>query len=91
MKKSIVAAVLGLGMLGSLAIAKPKIDVSAHRHPNINEAQEFVRKAYEKMNAAEKANEYDMGGHAQKAKELLDKASEEMKLAAEGANEHEHR
>ena len=88
MKKTIVAAVLGFGMLGGLAIAKPQVDVSARKHPNINEAQEFARKAYEKMSAAEKANEYDMGGHAKKAKELLNQAAEEMKLAAEVANEH---
>jgi hypothetical protein len=40
----------------------------------------------EKITAAQEANEFDMNGHAAKAKELLDQASRELKLAAEAAN-----
>jgi hypothetical protein len=36
--------------------------------------------------AAQEANEFDMQGHAQKAKNLLDEANKELKLAAEAAN-----
>jgi hypothetical protein len=36
--------------------------------------------------AAQKANEWDMRGHAQKAKELLEQANSELKQAAEAAN-----
>lgn len=35
---------------------------------------------------AQKANEWDLGGHAQKAKELLDESNKELKLAAEASN-----
>lgn len=35
---------------------------------------------------AQKANEWDMQGHAQKAKDLLDQANSELKLAAQAAN-----
>ena len=38
----------------------------------------------DKLEAAQKANEYDMEGHAQKAKDLLKQVNDEIKLAAEG-------
>jgi hypothetical protein len=38
------------------------------------------------MTAAQQANEYDMGGHAARAKELLRDANEEMKLSALAVN-----
>lgn len=56
------------------------------RHPNLAEAQELSRKAWEKILAAQKANEWDLQGHAQKAKELLDEVNNQLKLAAEAAN-----
>jgi uncharacterized C2H2 Zn-finger protein len=48
-----------------------------------------VPQAYEKVVAAQKANEWDMNGHTQKAKELLDQANRELKQAAEAANRNE--
>jgi len=42
--------------------------------------------AYNKIIAAQEANEWDMQGHAQKAKELLEQANQQLKLAAEAAN-----
>ena len=70
-----------------LALAKePVKNVSKERHPNIAAAQKLAAQAFDKLEAAQNANEYDMEGHAQKAKELLKQANEEMKLAAEAAN-----
>jgi hypothetical protein len=60
--------------------------VSKALHPNLAAAQGFIERAINKITAAQKANEYDMGGHAAKAKALLDQAYEEVKLAAEAAN-----
>ena len=40
------------------------------------------------VDAAQHANEYDMGGHAAHAKELLRQAREEIKMAARAANRH---
>ena len=74
-------------LIGGLAIAQPpKRNVSAARHPNLAAAQRLSQNAYEKIVAAQQANEWDMQGHAQKAKELLEQASEQLKLAAEAAN-----
>jgi hypothetical protein len=81
---------IGTGLVvlaGTLAFAqKPAHNVSAARHPNLAAAQRLVGDAYQKINAAQQANEFDMGGHAAKAKELLSQASEELKQAALAAN-----
>ena len=76
-----------LMFVATIAIAKtPAQNVSNHRHPNIAAAQRLSTQAFEKMSAAQSANEFDMAGHAQKAKEALQVANNEMKLAAEAAN-----
>ena len=72
--------------LATMAYAKPAQNVSAKKHPNIAAAQRLAAQAFEKITAAQKANEYDMVGHAAKAKELLEQANSELKLAAEAAN-----
>jgi hypothetical protein len=74
-------------LAGTSAFAqKPVRNVSPKKHPNIAAAQKFCQKAYEKTVAAQKANEFDLGGHAQKAKDLLEQASSELKQAAEVSN-----
>jgi hypothetical protein len=89
MKKAILTVSLGLLFLvGSIACAEaPVRNVSAKKHPNIAAAQKFVQKAFDKTVAAQKANEFDLGGHAQKAKDLLEQANAELKLAAEASNQ----
>ena len=84
MKTYVLAATILLG--GASMAQVPKDNVSAARHPNIAAAQRFSQQAWDKIVAAQKANEWDMGGHAQKAKELLDEVNKELKLAAETAN-----
>jgi hypothetical protein len=87
-KTRVLAVGLGiLLLLGTLAAAqRPRTNVSAARHPNIAAAQQLSQQAWEKIVAAQKANEWDMAGHAQKAKDLLERANKELKLAAEAAN-----
>jgi hypothetical protein len=58
------------------------------RHPNLRAAQDLINQAYERVTAAQAANEWDMGGHAAKAKDLLLDAKREIRLAAEDANRH---
>ena len=94
MKKTKLAlgGVLSLALVcGSLAVAQmPKDNVSGRKHPNLAEAQRLSRQAWEKITAAQEANEWDMDGHAAKAKELLDQVNKELKEAAEAAN-HNHK
>jgi hypothetical protein len=85
-----VGSVLGLGLLVSgITLAQgPAHNVSPGRHPNLAAAQRLTANAYEKISAAQAANEFDMQGHAAHAKQLLDQANQELKAAAEAANRH---
>ncbi len=65
---------------------EPALNVSPSRHGNIARAQEYSRQAFDAMTRAQQANEFDLGGHAERAKQLLQQANDEMKLAAEWAN-----
>jgi F0F1-type ATP synthase membrane subunit b/b' len=69
-----------------IAQKKPAQNVSPKKHPNIAAAQRLTAQAFQKITAAQQANEWDMEGHAAKAKELLDQANNELKQAAEAAN-----
>jgi hypothetical protein len=74
-------------LLGGLALAQlPKANVSGGRHPNLAAAQRLSQQAWQRIVAAQEANEFDMQGHAQKAKNLLDEANKELKMAAGAAN-----
>jgi F0F1-type ATP synthase membrane subunit b/b' len=87
MKTLALRSFVCLALLSGAAFAKPARNVSAAKHPNIAAAQKLASQAYDKVTAAQKANEYDMQGHAAKAKELLEQANAELKMAAEAANE----
>ncbi|HEY2150159.1 MAG TPA: hypothetical protein VGH34_05080 [Vicinamibacterales bacterium] len=84
------ASIVGLGisllLAGTVFAQHPAENVNAKKHPNIAAAQRFVDQAFNKITAAQQANEWDMSGHAAKAKQLLDQANAELKLAAEAAN-----
>jgi hypothetical protein len=73
-------------VVAALAFAQPKQNVSAGKHPNLAAAQRLTAQAFAKIEAAQQANEFDLGGHAQKAKGLLDQANNELKQAAQTAN-----
>src|SRR5258708_37186406 len=73
-KTRFLAAAAGFQLfLGGMAAAqRPRLDVSPELHPNIAAAQRFSRQAWERIVAAQEADEFDMDGHAQRAKNLLD-------------------
>ena len=76
-------------LIASAAFAAPPAeDISGRKHPNLAAAQDLSHRAWERITAAQKANEWDMDGHAAKAKELLDQVNNELKMAAEAANKH---
>jgi ribosomal protein L4 len=86
--KSLAGIGLAVALVGGgVALAqKPVENVSGKKHPNLAAAQRLSEQAYQKVIAAQQANEWDMDGHAQKAKDLLDQANRELKSAAEAAN-----
>jgi hypothetical protein len=88
MTKNLFKLLLGVALFcGGMAIAqKPAQNINPNRHPNLAAAQRLSEQAYQKIVAAQQANEWDMEGHAQKAKDLLDQVNQQLKLAAEWAN-----
>jgi hypothetical protein len=84
----VFATCLGCALLlGGAAVAqRPKDNINAGRHPNLAAAQRSCQQAFDKISAAQQANEWDMQGHAKKAKELLEEASRELREAATSAN-----
>ena len=85
-------AILGaLLIAGGIVIAQPKQNVSKGLHPNIAAAQRLSEQAYQRIIQAQEANEWDLGGHAQKAKNLLEEANNELKLAAEQSNRNKNK
>jgi len=87
-RKHFVKLFLAITLLcGAIALAqKPVENVNPHHHPNLAAAQRLSDQAYQKIVAAQQANEWDMQGHAQRAKDLLEQANNELKLAAQAAN-----
>ena len=74
-------------LIGGAALAqRPKENVSPRLHPNLSAAQRLSGQAWQRIVDAQNANEWDLQGHAQKAKNLLDQVNNELKLAAEASN-----
>jgi F0F1-type ATP synthase membrane subunit b/b' len=80
------ALILCLAFLGVTVAQRPETNIDPSRHPNLAEAQHHILQAFEKIDEAQRANKDQLGGHAEKAKQLLDQASRELKEAAEFAN-----
>jgi hypothetical protein len=93
MRNLIFSVIVSALMLsGTMVFAEePELNISPKNHPNLAAAQKLSRQAYNKIVAAQKANERELGGHAQKAKELLEQVNEELKLAAQAANKNKEK
>jgi hypothetical protein len=86
LRKIVLGSALGFALVATGFVAGQ--DVSWKRHPNLAAAQRLIDQAYAKISDAQGANEWDMDGHAAKAKDHLDQANREIKLAAMAANHH---
>lgn len=88
MRKFATQSLLATALLwAAVGIAQqPVQNVDAKTHPNLAAAQKLCDEAYQKVIAAQQANGKDMGGHAEKAKQLLEQASAELKQAAVADN-----
>ena len=89
MIRTVLSLLLAVALvLSGIALAqKPVENINPNNHPNLAAAQRLAAESYEKIVAAQKANDYDMQGHADKAKELLVQVNQELKKAAEAANQ----
>ena len=88
MKTRLVSLIAIALLLSTTTFAqRPARNISPAVHKNLAAAQKLVTQAFDKISAAQVANLGELGGHAQKAKELLQQANAELKLAAEASNE----
>jgi len=83
MLRIVIGAALFISGVVSAQVAQ---NVDPRRHPNLAAAQRFCEQAFDKLSAAQRANEFDMSGHAARAKDLLEQAGQEIKAAAVAAN-----
>jgi hypothetical protein len=70
---------------GVLFAQGPVVNIST-RHGNLRAAQGYLVQAWQRINRAQRDNQDQLGGHAQRAKDFLLQADAELKLAAETAN-----
>ena len=71
---------------GGVAIGQQDID--PHVHPHLAEAQRLISSAEGQIDAAQAAWHDKLGDHAQRAKQLLQQADEELKQAAIYSNKY---
>ena len=76
-----LAAVLVSG--GIVLAQAPSVDINKTKNPTLAEAQEHIQQAYAKVDESQKYFKDKLGGHAEKAKELLAEANREIKAAAD--------
>jgi hypothetical protein len=91
MKKALLIGTL-LGAVctfgcATMAQGAPHVDIG-NRHGNLRNAQAYIVQAWQLVSDAQYDNDSRLGGHAGRAKELLTEANEELRLAADVANEH---
>lgn len=71
---------------GGVAVGQQ--DINPRVHPHLAEAQKLISSAQGQIDQAQAAWKDKLGGHAQRAKELLQQADGELKQAAEYANKY---
>jgi hypothetical protein len=69
----------------------PVQNVNSSKHPHLAAAQSSIAQAYQQIETSQRGYHDRLGGHVEKAKQLLAQASQELKAAAEYANAHQHK
>ena len=87
-----VRQVLIYGVCGAAlfagGVAVGQQDINPRVHPHLAEAQKLISSAQGQIDQAQSAWKEKLGGHAQRAKDLLRQADAELKQAAEYANKY---
>jgi hypothetical protein len=86
-KDLLIGTALGLimGCSGAIFAQAPVVDIG-NRHGNLRAAQQYILSAWQRIGNAQADNNDQLGGHAQRAKDFLVQANEELRLAANVAN-----
>lgn len=87
---AVCALACALVFMGATFAQRPEANIDPARHPDLAAAQHHIFEAIQKTDEAQQANKDALGGHAEKAKQLLGEASRELKEAAEYAD-HNHK
>ena len=74
------------GFAGVTLAQGPVVNIDSRRHGNLAAAQSYIVQAYRRINQAQGANNDQLGGHAQRAKDLLNQADAELRAAANVSN-----
>jgi hypothetical protein len=80
-----VGAVLVLAAAGVAVAQGPVVNIGG-KHPNLRDAQQHIVAAYGKIDAAQHDRHESLGGHGERAKELLVQADAEIRAAATDAD-----
>jgi hypothetical protein len=83
--KQVMKTVLFAALITAF-VATAGVVYAQKKHPNLAAAKVDLDHAFDKLVAAQQANEWDLGGHAQKAKDLIDQARKETNQAVNAAN-----
>jgi predicted lipoprotein with Yx(FWY)xxD motif len=83
---TLLAASLALASPTLVMAQEPVQNISRERHGNLAAAQDLIRQAFDRISDAQSANDDRLGGHASRAKDLLRQAADELRLAADVAN-----
>jgi hypothetical protein len=82
-----ISTILSAALFCGVGLAQePVEDINKSVHPVLAAAQHHVVEANNNVTAAQKDNRYDMQGHAEKARDLLVQANNELKAAAQAAD-----
>ena len=88
-KNSLIAALLAVSLALAAAVVAQRSNIDASLHPALAEAQQHILEATRKIHEAHERDKSNLGGHAEKAIQLLDQASLEVRSASE--LEHPHK
>ena len=81
LRKTLVACGIAIACISTAGLAQDMFHtIDRGRHPYLGGAQELIGQAFVKISDGQKVV-HNMGGHAQRAKDLLQQASAELKLA----------
>ena len=86
-----LVAVVATMAAGVAWAQEPEQNIDPDRHGNLAAAQNLVVEAFDRITEAQQDNRYNLGGHAARAKDLLRQANDELRLAADAANDREDR
>ena len=83
---AVTAIFAGTGAIALQAQYGPVVNIG-ERHGNLRRAQEGLVSAYQAIDQAQHDNDGQLGGHAQRAKDLITQADQELRAAANYANQ----